>query len=67
MTSKLKSSVIPLFLIISCAFLKRYLQGTAYLPQKRMDLRKLQAELKIENGQVLIKITKLKSEIENLI
>ena len=35
-----------------------------------MDIRKLQiagvAKLKVENGQILIVITKLKSEIENL-
>ena len=67
MTSKLKSSVIPLFLIISCAFLKIYLQGTTYLPQKKRTFEITRAaELNIENGQILIEITRLNSEIENL-
>ena len=40
MTTKLKSSVIPVFLINLCAFLKIYIKGTTYLPQKRMEPQK---------------------------
>ena len=54
MTSKLKSSVIPFFHYIYTA--KK--NG----PSKITSVR----ELKIKNGRILIEITRLKSEIENL-
>ena len=68
MTSKLKSSVIPFVLIISCAFFENIPSGNYTFTTKKNRPSKITraAEFKIENGQILIEIMRLKSKIENL-